>query len=196
MKIYVITNEVNGKQYVGQTIKTIEKRWKQHLRDIKRQALPHLYHSMSKYGIDKFSIRELYECHTQEELDFAEIFYIALLGTKSPNGYNLTNGGATGAAHTGHKHSEETKAFLKEHFTGEGNANFGKPKSEETKRKMSEAQSGPKGYWFGKKFSQETKDKLSRAGKGRKQSPEHVAARMESRRKNSKQGELYGTRSK
>lgn len=139
MQIYVITNSVNGKQYVGQTVKPLEKRWKQHLRDIKRGTLPHLYNAMKKYGTDNFSMQELCTANTQEELDAAEILHIAHLGTKSPKGYNLTNGGSTGAAHTGHKHTEETKAFLKERFTGEGNANFGKHKSESTKRLLSKS---------------------------------------------------------
>lgn len=137
MKVYVITNSINGKQYVGQTVKPIEKRWKQHLRDVKRGTLPYLYNAMKKYGTDKFSVRELCTVCTQEELDVAEVFYITTLGTKTPNGYNLAAGGATGSAHTGHKHTEETKAFLKERFTGSGNANFGKHKSEHTKMLMS-----------------------------------------------------------
>ena len=29
--IYLITNNVNGKQYVGQTIQTIQKRWNSHV---------------------------------------------------------------------------------------------------------------------------------------------------------------------
>jgi group I intron endonuclease len=153
MKIYLITNLVNGKQYVGQTIKTIEKRWKQHLRDIKRGTSPHLYRAITKYGVDGFSIQELHSAISQEELDFAEILYIALLNCKSPLGYNLTYGGSTGAAHAGHKHSEETKRILKARFTGEGNANFGKHKSEETKNKISDSNKksrpwnhGPTGY--------------------------------------------------
>ena len=139
MKVYLLTNEVNGKQYVGQTVKTIEKRWKQHLRDAKRATLPHLYNAITKFGVDTFSVKELHSALSQEELDFAEIFYIKLLNTKSPSGYNLTDGGATGAPHTGHRHSEETKLFLKERFTGAGNANFGKHKSDETKKKLSDS---------------------------------------------------------
>ena len=26
--IYLVTNKINGKQYIGQTIRTIEERWK------------------------------------------------------------------------------------------------------------------------------------------------------------------------
>jgi group I intron endonuclease len=137
MKVYLITNLINGKQYVGQTVKSIDKRWKQHLRDVKRRTLPHLYKAIGKYDAENFSIQELHEAVTQEELDFAEIFYIALLGSKSPLGYNLTDGGSTGAAHTGYLHSEKTKCFLRERFTGAGNANFGKHKSEHTKKLIS-----------------------------------------------------------
>lgn len=34
--IYVITNDVNGKQYVGKTNKTIEQRFKEHTMECKR----------------------------------------------------------------------------------------------------------------------------------------------------------------
>ena len=149
MKVYLITNSVNGKQYVGQTVKSVEKRWKQHLRDVKRGTLPHLYSAMKKYGIDKFFVQELCSVLTQEELNVAEVFYIIVLGTKSPNGYNLTEGGSTGAAHKGHRHSEGTKKFLRERFTGSGNANFGKHKSEHTKKLLSISNSTTKPWHHG-----------------------------------------------
>lgn len=38
--IYSITNTVNGKKYIGQTVRPLEKRWTQHQRDSNR----HTYH--------------------------------------------------------------------------------------------------------------------------------------------------------
>lgn len=186
MIVYLITNKENGRQYVGQTIKPLDKRWKQHVRDAKRLTLLRFARAVLSYGPEEFELKVLHTCLSKEELDFIEIFYIRLLNTEHPNGYNMSHGGQIGYGYKGHKHSEETKKFLSEHFTGKGNANFGKPKSEETKRRMSEVQKGPKSYWFGKKASQETKDRLSKVRKGRKQSPEHIAARVKSRLENTK----------
>ena len=62
--IYVITNEVNGKQYVGKTTDTIEERYKGHLHDRSRPHIEKrpLYDAMNKYGIEHFSIKQLEEC--------------------------------------------------------------------------------------------------------------------------------------
>lgn len=74
--IYVITNQVNGKQYVGQTSNTIERRFKQHIsvaKTNKKNRNSPIYHAMRKYGIENFVISELEECN-QEELDEREIY--------------------------------------------------------------------------------------------------------------------------
>lgn len=89
--IYVITNDVNGKQYVGQTVRTIEYRFKKHLRDSQTSDYP-LYRAMNKYGIEHFSVKQLEECSV-EELDDKEIFWIKELDTYY-NGYNATLGGS------------------------------------------------------------------------------------------------------
>lgn len=58
--IYVITNSVNGKQYVGQTIRTINQRWRDHLRKQKyNKDNQYLYTAMHKYGKDNFSIKQI-----------------------------------------------------------------------------------------------------------------------------------------
>ena len=88
--IYVITNDVNGKQYVGQTARSIEDRFKEHLKDSQTHDYP-LYKAMQKYGIEHFSVKQLEECST-EELDDKEIFWIKKLNTYY-EGYNATLGG-------------------------------------------------------------------------------------------------------
>ena len=59
--IYLIENKINGKKYIGKTYSSIEKRWKEHIKDRTRFDRP-LYRAMNKYGIENFSIQELEYC--------------------------------------------------------------------------------------------------------------------------------------
>jgi group I intron endonuclease len=55
MHIYKITNKINNKVYVGQTIQQNPRmRWYQHCADARRGKDTHLYNSMRKYGVDHF----------------------------------------------------------------------------------------------------------------------------------------------
>ena len=91
--IYVITNNINGKQYVGKTNDTIEERFKRHILDSKRRNNENrpLYNAINKYGIEHFSIEQLEECPYQE-VNNKEIYWIGKLDTYK-NGYNATLGG-------------------------------------------------------------------------------------------------------
>lgn len=98
--IYLITNNVNGKQYVGQTIRTIEERYKAHLRKSKNNKDNlYLYTAMNKYGANNFMVKEIEKiiCSTKKELsqllNEKEIYYIKAYNTRKPNGYNMTDGG-------------------------------------------------------------------------------------------------------
>lgn len=56
MYIYTITNLVNGKMYVGQTVQSNAKmRWYAHCDMMRKGKKSHLYDSMRKYGIDNFN---------------------------------------------------------------------------------------------------------------------------------------------
>lgn len=91
--IYCITNNINGKQYVGKTIYSVTKRFKEHRRDCKKRGLEKrpLYSAMNKYGIENFSVSILIECD-ECELSSYEIMFIDKLDTYK-NGYNATKGG-------------------------------------------------------------------------------------------------------
>ena len=122
MKIYVITNLVNGKQYVGQTRQPIKKRWARHL-----SSGNAMYAALIKYGKDNFSLEVVASANSQEELNELEVKWIEKLGTLSPGGYNLVSGGKNGYK------SKETIEKLRL-------ANLGKKASPETKAKMSASQ--------------------------------------------------------
>jgi hypothetical protein len=90
--IYLITNKITGKKYVGQTTQSVKARWRQHCWD--KRSGRHLYSSISFYGRDSFCVNELVSCFNQKDLDYMETLYIESLNTFSPDGYNLCKGGA------------------------------------------------------------------------------------------------------
>ena len=66
--IYKITNKINGKSYIGKTLKSIEERWTEHCQDYKRERNEKrpLYLAMNKYGIENFLIEKIEECSESE----------------------------------------------------------------------------------------------------------------------------------
>lgn len=92
-RIYVITNKVNGKQYVGQTVFSLKHRLDTHYRnakDNKNKKYP-FQSALLKYGKENFEIKLLEEC-TIEEINDREIYWIDKLDTYY-HGYNATLGG-------------------------------------------------------------------------------------------------------
>lgn len=93
--IYKITNLINGKSYIGQSV-NIQKRFNAH-RSVafnpndKNYNYP-LYRAIRKYGIDNFSFDILEECDVSE-LNNKEIYYIAQYKTYGKLGYNQDAGG-------------------------------------------------------------------------------------------------------
>lgn len=110
--IYKITNDINGKMYVGKTSYTIEKRWVEHCKASKSQRKAHcpLYNAMRKYGIEHFSISLIEECNDYQASE-RECFWIEQYDTYK-HGYNATLGGDGG--HTiDHNHIVEEYERLK-----------------------------------------------------------------------------------
>ena len=140
--VYRIINSDTGREYVGQTVQTLRNRWVEHMSHARQgKSKSYMSRALRKYPIEDFSIEVLHECESQEELDFVETFYILLLNTKAPNGYNLADGGGGVSGWKngkGNVPTEETRRRLSE--AGKGNTNaLGKKYSEEFCRKISVA---------------------------------------------------------
>jgi group I intron endonuclease len=109
MHIYAITNEVNGKVYIGQHAGD-DLGW--YFRENTAAAMRGnngktlLYRAIRKHGTDAFTIRSLVRPVDKEQMDRLEIFFIRTLETQdSTVGYNITAGGG---GVLGLKHSAET----------------------------------------------------------------------------------------
>ena len=130
--IYILTFP-NMKSYVGQTTRRLSKRFSEHRQDDSNCVL--LKKAIDKYGWDSITI--ITNEMADEELDDQEEFLIASLGTLSPKGYNLREGGSRG------KDSQETRERKSEAMTG-------RMKSKEARHKISIGVSGENNSNFGK----------------------------------------------
>ena len=91
--IYVITNRVNGKQYVGKTQRSVAGRMQGHLNEAKAGSSRAICRAIRKHGRENFDLSVLEEIDASvDDLNAAEIRWIKQLGTYG-TGYNQTRGG-------------------------------------------------------------------------------------------------------
>lgn len=115
--IYKITNNINGKCYIGQSL-YLKKRIRRHLTYKSHKDNLALYKAFDKYGVDKFTIEILETIDIEKcddikfELDKLEISYIKKYDSYN-SGYNKTIGGDAGI--TGYKFTEEQRRKVSEH---------------------------------------------------------------------------------
>jgi group I intron endonuclease len=147
--VYLVTNLVNGKKYVGYTTRTVEKRWKEHLTLSARGGLFYFHCALRKYGREGFRVETLeVVVGTQVDIQAAEVRHIAFQESLTPSGYNLTAGG------------EGTHDFSVDALERVAAAQRGRPRSEELRRRVSLALKGrPKPEGFGQKLSKAQKGK-------------------------------------
>lgn len=152
--IYIIKNTINGKCYVGQTTKSVDRRISNHFS--KSSSCLLLSNAIKKYGSDAFTVEILHDGILDIFLDDLEITEIKNRNTLVPNGYNIEKGG-----HANKKVSNETRKKLSEALKGKKNPMFGKKTSDETKLKISKSTSGKKNHFYGKKHTKETRQKIA-----------------------------------
>lgn len=164
MIIYKITNNINNKIYIGQTIESLKKRWNRHNWEctIKRNKMT-ITSAIIKYGKENFTIEIIDSANNINELNEKEIFYINKYKSLSPNGYNLAKGG------NNRIHSEETKNKI-------SISNKGKIISEETRKKLSDSHKG----WIP---SEETREKWRKAFSGKPPSENTIKGAIEHNQK-------------
>ena len=162
--IYSIKCISSNKYYIGKTIQGVEKRWKAHLNECKRNykyQCVYLNRAIRKYGSDNFVIETIDTSSCPHKLNKLEEYYIKKYNSLSPNGYNLTKGGE------GCKASEETKLKMSKWQKG-------KPKSQSHKKSLSE---------YAKNRPLTHRRKIAESNKSRKASEETKLKMSKSRRK-------------
>ena len=88
MIIYKITNIQNGKMYIGQTIRSLDERWKRHQIDALHNVLDtHFARAIRYYGVENFKAEIIDTATTQNELTEKEYYWIHFYNA-TQNGYN------------------------------------------------------------------------------------------------------------
>lgn len=139
MIIYKVTNRINGKVYIGQTVRNLQERMEEHARHTNTA----FDKALRKYGLDAFDVEEIDSASTMDELNQKEMHWIKFYNSIVPNGYNMCEGGGNTR---GFHHSEISKRKMSESksisYLGEKNPFFGKTHSESSKQKMSVKRKG------------------------------------------------------
>lgn len=192
--LYKITNQLNEKVYIGQTIDD-KNRWHAH-KSFAKQALPvqYIHRAMAKYSSENFEFEVIATCRTQEDADETEKMLIIQYDSQNKeSGYNISHGGdqvwnrglpREQQPMYGKHHSEESRKKISA-------SNMGKDmphKTEEQKKYMSNIMKGRilTDEWKNKigqarkgiKHSEESRKKMSVSQKGNQAGEKHPGAKL------------------
>ena len=94
--IYKITNTINGKFYIGQTIQNVKERFYQHCATKCSKAVSNMaiHRAIKKYGKSNFTVEVIEEVESTN-LNDRERYWIRYYDSYN-NGYNSTEGGQDG----------------------------------------------------------------------------------------------------
>lgn len=174
--IYCIENTANGKKYIGQTVGSVTKRWKNHISD--KSGCRLLKRAFVKYGIESFSIATIAQAKDMDSLNALEVHFIEALETRTRSkGYNLNIGGKSGPQHpeTIAKRSEALRGrpLTAAHCEKLSKAQMGHVRSKESREKQSASATGK----TRKPHSEESKLRMSAAKIGKSNGPHSAEAK-------------------
>jgi group I intron endonuclease len=154
--IYCHTHIATGRRYIGQTMTSMVRRWRVHVRDAQKPSSGWFFASaIRKYGPDSFAHEVLEICETLESANAAEDRWIVHFDTRNPDkGFNLRRGGER-------KRITQTQAVVRAKMGAGSKARWDSP---EGRAKVLAAQSAP-----------EARAKQSEAAKARWKDPEYRA---------------------
>lgn len=169
--VYIHTNLLNNKKYVGLTKQPVEKRWGKGGNNY--SGSPRFFSAIQKYGWDNFKHEVIESNLSREDACNLEKELIKNLKTQeSEFGYNISEGGDAP------KLSESSKELISLKLRGNKNG-LNKECSEEKRKKISDALKG-------RKFSETRKQNLSRAKKGKSHKPLSKESRLKIAEKHKK----------
>ncbi len=152
--LYIATNRVNGKVYIGQTRQSFARRKSRHLWDAARNSPCRFHAAIRMYGPDAFEFKMLAIGPAGGWLSEMEIRTIKAYDSFNA-GYNDTKGGEG---------------------TVGSKARLGKTHTPEARAKISAARRGKPGGRLGCRNTPEHNEKVRQANLGKKLSVEHRAA--------------------
>lgn len=94
--IYCAINTINGKRYIGQTIRDLDKRKSEHISQANNGSKFAFHLAINKYGSDVFDWSIIDVADNQEELDEKELYWIEFYDCYRTGGYNMAVGGQFG----------------------------------------------------------------------------------------------------
>ena len=120
--VYITTNHVNGKQYIGQRKYDKQGKWKEYL-----GSGIILSRAIEKYGLENFSKEIIEECKTKKILNDREIYWINYYNAvESDNFYNIASGGDGGNTIAGYTDDQRNLLSTKLSDMRKGIINIGK----------------------------------------------------------------------
>lgn len=175
-EVYLITNRVNGKRYVGITCRGYLERFKEHVHESMNGSKSILHNAIRKYGPDNFDVILLEGGISDKDSCSREMYYISLYNTMytSGIGYNMTQGGG---GVVGYRHTEDTRRKISNSLSGHvfpesrnkkiQEAMTGREYKPEWREALSKSRLGrfckEENSFYGKHHTSESKEKVSRA---------------------------------